>query len=202
MNNEIENVLLIFIKNPQKGNVKTRLAQTVGDEKALEVYHKLLKRTREITSGLRCDRQVWYSSFIEHDDIWSSENFEKRLQKGKDLGERMSHAFERAFIDGYKKVVIIGSDCADINGQFIEQAFHKLENSDVVVGPAQDGGYYLLGMREFHPDLFAGIDWSTSSVFQQTVKRIKEKQRSIELLPILNDIDTEDDLATSDLNID
>ena len=202
MKNNSKNVLLIFIKNPEKGNVKTRLAESIGEEKALNVYHKLLQVTYEATCSLECRRQVWYSSYIDNDDIWPSDEYDKQLQNGKDLGERMKNAFKQSFSNGYEKAVIIGSDCAEMTEQIIEQAFEHLDENEVVVGPSQDGGYYLLGMRDFYPALFEDVNWSTSSVFKQTVKRIENLKLSMQLLPMLNDIDTIEDLSQSDITTD
>lgn len=195
-----EEVLLIFIKNPQKGKVKTRLARSIGDQKALEIYQQLILKTRDATTPLQCDRQVWYSSFIENDDCWSAESYDKRLQQGNDLGERMKQAFQQAFADGYPKVAIIGSDCPGLTPEIIEQAFAGLDDHDVVIGPSRDGGYYLLGMSSFYGDLFAGINWSTPTVFEETVGRTDELELSYCKLPELNDIDTKQDLIESDIN--
>lgn len=197
-----EKLLLIFIKNPEKGRVKTRLAERIGKEKALEVYHRLLSITKKETLPLDCNRQVWYSRYVDKDDIWENGEYEKRLQKGQNLGERMQEAFRQAFVDGYEKVAVIGSDCAELTREIIQQAFSKLEDSDVVIGPSEDGGYYLLGMKSFYPDLFADIEWSTGSVFTQTVKRVENLGLSMRVLPMLNDIDTEEDLDQSAVNIE
>lgn len=193
-----EALLLIFIKNAQLGKVKTRLAASVGDKKALEVYQKLLAKTHQATSSLSCDRQIWYSNFIEEEDQWASGDYKKCLQQGDDLGDRMKNAFRRAFEEGYQRVVIIGSDCPEINPHILRQAFTRLSEQDVVIGPSRDGGYYLLGMSSFYGALFGGIEWSTPAVFEQTKARIKELGLSWETLPMLNDIDTVEDLNQSD----
>jgi len=193
-----EELLLIFIKNPQLGKVKTRLAASIGDQKALEVYRKLLSKTHQATSSLSCARQVWYSNFIEEDDRWASRDYKKCLQQGNDLGDRMKEAFRQAFEDGYQRVVIIGSDCPDINSEILKQAFTELNQRDVVIGPSRDGGYYLLGMSSFYGGLFDGIEWSTPSVFKQTKAQIKQLGLTCDTLPMLNDIDTVEDLNQSD----
>ena len=193
-----EELLLIFIKNPQLGKVKTRLAASIGDQKALEVYRKLLSKTHQATSSLSCARQVWYSNFIEEDDCWAPGDYQKCLQQGSDLGDRMKNAFRQAFEDGYQGVVIIGSDCPDIKPEILKQAFTQLSQRDVVIGPSRDGGYYLLGMSSFYGRLFDGIEWSTPFVFEQTKARIKQLGLSCDTLPTLNDIDTVEDLNQSD----
>jgi rSAM/selenodomain-associated transferase 1 len=195
-------LLLIFIKNPQKGNVKTRLARTIGNTQALNVYRALLAHTHKITRSMNRARQVWYSRFIDHSDRWEQGNFAKRLQSGDDLGERMKGAFKQAFEDQYEKVIIIGSDCADLSRNIIDQAFAALDDNEVVLGPSKDGGYYLLGMRRFYGDLFAGINWSTPAVLSETIGRVESCDCSYQLMPTLNDIDTEEDLRESGAKLD
>jgi uncharacterized protein len=185
--------LLIFIKNPRIGRVKTRLAATVGDEKALQFYKKLLDYTRQISEKITAERIVFYADFVEKKDEWSSEFFEKKQQFGDDLGERMANAFKDSATQADFKTIIIGSDCANLTVEILENAFLSLENNDFVVGPAFDGGYYLLGMRGFEPSIFSEIDWSTSQVLSQTLLKMAQKTCSIHILPMLSDIDTEAD---------
>lgn len=188
-----EEALIIFVKNPVAGRVKTRLAETVGAEKALVIYHKLLGHTQNVTRSLAADKQVWYSRFMERDDGWDSEVYKKRVQKGDDLGERMQYAFQENFHQGYRKVVIIGSDCAELTTAVIEKAFSVLDDNEVVIGPSIDGGYYLLGMSSYLPMLFEGVAWSTPKVMGQTLAKIQQHGLSLHLLPRLNDIDYESD---------
>ncbi|HKK46628.1 MAG TPA: TIGR04282 family arsenosugar biosynthesis glycosyltransferase [Balneolaceae bacterium] len=195
------NVLLIFVKNPEEGEVKTRLAETIGDRRALNVYQRLLSITREISDQLTCSRQVWYSKFIPAAGFWDTGNYTKHLQKGSNLGERMKNAFSEAFAGGYHKAVIIGSDCADLKQQIIEVAFDLLDDNDVVIGPSKDGGYYLLGMSQLYSGLFENISWSTAAVFEQTSKIADQLGLSRALLPVLNDIDTEEDLRKAGRNL-
>ncbi|MBN2732440.1 MAG: TIGR04282 family arsenosugar biosynthesis glycosyltransferase [Balneolaceae bacterium] len=187
------NALLIFIKNPQKGHVKTRLAATVGDERALEIYKKLLVYTRQTVKPLQADKQVWYSQFIPRQDEWDDVMFAKKKQQGETLGTRMQRAFKQVFNKGYQRVVIIGSDCGQLKGKHLEHAYEALETNDVVIGPAEDGGYYLLGMRKFFPVLFKDKPWSTDDVFGQTVNDCKTYGLSYHVLEMLNDVDTKED---------
>lgn len=187
------NRLIIFVKNEEAGKVKTRLARSIGDDKALEVYQKLLGYTYEITRGLPVEKEAWYSRFIPENDIWSEGVFSKKVQSGENLGERMSGAFQKAFEEEADKVVIIGSDCAELTSEIIEKAFEELGSSEFVIGPAQDGGYYLLGMRNFHPEVFQEIDWSTGSVYKQTIRKMENALGSISTLEMLNDVDTIED---------
>lgn len=195
----MRNVLLIFIKNPEAGKVKTRLAKSIGDLEALQIYKKLLKRTLTVAAQSEVRKQVWYSTFIDKEDEISTDTFEKYLQTGSDLGARMSGAFQQAFKDGADRVVIIGSDCPDLNEDVLEDAFKQLENCDLVIGPSEDGGYYLLGMNRFYGALFNDVEWSTESVLESTIDRASEIGLNIEKLPVLNDIDTVEDLRKSSL---
>ncbi len=191
-----KNLLLIFVKNPQLGKVKTRLAATLGDHKALEIYNLLLEKTKATVLPLAMDKQVYYSDFIGQNDLWSQGNFQKRLQFGDDLGARMSSAFKSGFDQGYESICIIGSDCFDISKSIINQAFETLKSNDFVMGPAKDGGYYLLGMNKYQPGVFENIKWSTVKVLSETINRISKLKASYDLLISLTDIDEEKDLET------
>lgn len=189
------NTLIIFIKNPILGQVKSRLAVDIGEEKALAIYRDLVEKTRkeaEQLQGVRC--KLYYSDFIDHDDEWSSDFFEKCLQPKGDLGFKMQTAYQES-VDG--KTVIIGSDCYDLTTQHIERAFQTLDESDVVLGPANDGGYYLLGMSNYYPQLFEGVEWSTERVLKQTLQQTKSLNLTVSFLEELVDLDTFSDLKES-----
>lgn len=184
-----EKNLLVFSKVPIFGEVKTRLANGLGLQKALEIYHYLLKKTWEVIENLDCEVFIyWNQESPEIPENWNQ--FEKRIQISGNLGEKMSKAFQDSFQNGSRKVVVIGSDCPTLNQSHVEEAFEKLDFTDVVLGPTLDGGYYLLGMKNYESDLFEGISWSTSSVFQETMSKIEEMNLKYELLELLNDIDT------------
>ncbi len=186
--------LIIFVKNEEAGKTKTRLGASIGDEEALKAYQKLLKWTCKQTRDLKVTKEVWYSRFIPENDIWSEANFKKEIQSGEDLGIRMSNAFQRSFEkEGFEKVIIIGSDCAELTSETIQKAFEELDSHDFVIGPAEDGGYYLLGMRKFYPLVFEEITWSTRSVFNETIKKIEELEATLFVLKTLNDVDTLED---------
>jgi len=187
-----KNALIIFIKNPELGKVKTRLAKTVGDEKALAVYKALMEHTRKIAEALPVNRRLFYSQFINELDNWSSEKFHKDLQIEADLGNKMATAFHTVFKEN-EKVVIIGSDCASLTPAIVQTAFDKLDDVPFVIGPAMDGGYYLLGMKQFSPEVFRGIEWSTETVCLTTIERINSLNKRYFLLPELSDIDYEED---------
>lgn len=191
-----KNLLMIFVKNRQPGKVKTRLAETLGNNKALEIYKKLILHTLHVAEKIDVEREIWYSDF-KGNDQWGENKFQKKLQVGDDLGVRMKNAFEEGFKNGAKNVVIIGSDCISITPSHIRNAFACLEGSDAVIGPAEDGGYYLLGLSKMIPELFEDINWSTKTVFDQTVQALRSNNHSHETLETLNDIDTESDLENS-----
>lgn len=190
----MKSALVIFVRNPVIGEVKTRLAKVLGDTKALEVYIQLLNHTHSITANIQANKFVFYVDHINEDDLWESYLYKKRLQSGITLGERMKNAFEYLFAEGYRKVIIIGSDCYELTQVLIEDAFNQLTNIDTAIGPAKDGGYYLLGMNTFIPHVFENKTWSTSTVFADTMKDITDENYSCYLLPCLRDIDTADDL--------
>ncbi|MFC6268723.1 TIGR04282 family arsenosugar biosynthesis glycosyltransferase [Frigoriflavimonas asaccharolytica] len=189
------NALIIFTRNPELGKVKTRLAKTIGDEKALEIYKELLLHTKSETQNLDGDKFVFYDQNIIINDIWSDEIYSKKLQSGKDLGERMQNAFQELFDQGYKNCIIVGSDLFDLQAKIVDEAFEKLENGEVVIGPAEDGGYYLLGLKKVIPEIFQHKNWGTETVLDDTLKDLKNQY--VEFLVSLNDIDTFEDLEKS-----
>lgn len=185
--------LIIFIRNPEKGKVKTRLAKDLGVDQAFEVYLSLLEHTRQVATKVQARRMLFYSHFIDFNDEWDETLFEKYLQQGDDLGARMNHAFETALKDKPDSAVIIGSDCPQLDESIIEQAFAALNEFSYVLGPATDGGYYLLGMNAPSPFLFEEMAWSTSDVATQTKIRIARSEQGYYTLPELSDIDELDD---------
>lgn len=188
-------ILLVFVKNPIPGQVKTRLARTIGDEKAADIYRFLLGKTRQVALDAPTDRRwLFYADGVPaEDDIWPTELFEKYAQCPGDLGERMADAFQRAFAAGGKHVIIIGSDCPELTVEILEEAFAALDTCDAIIGPARDGGYYMLGMNRFIPELFQGIAWSTPAVLAQTFEAFDRLRLDYGIFPTLSDIDTEAD---------
>jgi len=184
--------LIVFTRNPELGKCKTRLAATIGDKSALDVYRFLLDHTVKITSPLSADVYVYYSEKIREIDIWDTSIFRKKQQQGLDLGAKMQHAFTEVFGMGYQKAIIIGSDMYDINTQDLEDAFLTLEHNNFVVGPAQDGGYYLLGMKQLKTSLFKNKKWGTTTVLSDTLQNLTLEKVSI--LPEKNDVDYFDDI--------
>ena len=187
-----KNLLIIFTRNPVLGKVKTRLAKTVGDKTALDIYTFLLKKTKEITLDSPCDKVVYYSEKIIKNDIWNCNSFSKEVQFGEDLGAKMKNSFYDAFENNYRKVVLIGSDIYDLESYHINEAFKKLDTNDVVIGPALDGGYYLIGLKKMHPKIFDNKKWGSSTVRKDTLKNLEKVD--VHLLPILNDVDVIEDI--------
>jgi rSAM/selenodomain-associated transferase 1 len=190
-----KNLLIIFTKNPEKGKVKTRLANTIGDDKALIIYKKLLHHTANFCENSIGDKWAFYSNKIGDNEYFDSKYFDKHLQHGGDLGEKMKNAFIEGFKAGYKNIIVIGSDCYDLNTEIINTAFDNLNSTNFTIGPALDGGYYLLGMNTPFYNVFENKSWSTESVFNDTVNDIKGASLTYCLLPKLSDIDYEEDLG-------
>ncbi|QCW98703.1 glycosyltransferase [Aggregatimonas sangjinii] len=188
-----KNLLLIFTRNPELGKCKTRLAATVGDESALDIYKFLLEHTVNITKNLDMAKQVWYSEEIWRDDVWDNPTYDKKRQGGSDLGVRMANAFTEGFAAGFEKICIIGSDMYDLKQQDIAHAFAVLSENDFVIGPAEDGGYYLLGMTRFKNELFQDKNWGNDSVLSATITDLANEK--VHLLPVRNDVDVYTDIA-------
>lgn len=187
-----ERALIIFVRNPELGKVKTRLAQTLGNQQALAIYMALLQHTRKIAEQVDTDRLVFYSHYIDTEDAWPNDSFEKFLQISGDLGDKIHSAFEKAF-EEHSQVLIIGSDCASLTTAIVEEGFEALNTHDFVLGPALDGGYYLLGMKKFTPSLFEDIPWSTDQVANLSLDKMKAQGGNCHLLPTLSDIDFAED---------
>ena len=185
-------LLMIFTRNPELGKVKTRLSKSVGDIMALDIYQFLLDKTKEVTQNISADKVVYYSEKITENDLWSSSLYKKEVQFGDDLGAKMEYAFQTAFENNYEKVLLIGSDLYDLEPSHINEAFEKLKNKDVVIGPALDGGYYLVGLKKNYPEIFKNKRWGTSSVRKDTLKNLEKVD--VHLLPILNDVDVLEDI--------
>lgn len=187
-------LIIVFVKNIKLGKVKTRLAKTIGNQGAFDVYKALVKVTEEATTNLLADKRIYFSDAIV-DTKWP--NSYKAAQEGTDLGERMKNAFNKGFKDGYERIILIGSDLPDITEKHIESGFEKLKNNAAVFGPAEDGGYYLIGLSKMHDFLFDNKPWSKTNLFEITLKELKENQVTFTTLETLNDIDTFEDLIAS-----
>ena len=184
-------VVLVFQKNAILGQVKTRLAAGMGELPALEIYKHLVQLTYSALESVPVPVWTYFSDFIPESTHPTVER--SFVQQGRDLGERMSNAFARTFESGRDKVVLIGTDCPTLQSQHLLQAFEALNHSDLVLGPATDGGYYLIGMKSSAAYLFEGIAWSTSQVLSQTLHVASQHDLIVTLLPEIDDIDTQED---------
>lgn len=187
------NAIIIFQKRPEPGKVKTRLSKVIGEKKAVEVYRYLLDHTHEQIKNYPADIFVYFQD--QADDAYVlNDHYHIGIQKGGDLGEKMQMAFDEVLGKGYRKVVIIGSDCLELTADILDEAYEALVYHDLVIGPAEDGGYYLLGMKVPHPELFADKSWSTSTVFSDTVEDAKRLRLNYHKLKKLADVDEYKDL--------
>ncbi|MDX1408690.1 MAG: TIGR04282 family arsenosugar biosynthesis glycosyltransferase [Saprospiraceae bacterium] len=187
-----ETALIIFVKHPQPGQVKTRLAATMGDAMAVSIYERLLHYTKEITDDYPGPRYVYYHGRLPEHDLWEGPHIVRHQQNGPDLGARMLNAFAEV-LSVYDQALIIGSDCGELRTDHLNAARQSLAYADVVLGPSRDGGYYLLGLKQPLSILFEDIDWSTDGVLPTTLSRLLSGGLSFKLLETLADVDTEDD---------
>lgn len=190
-----KNLLIVFVKNIILGKVKTRLAKTIGDLGAFAIYTELFAITEKASQKVSSDRHIYFSDVIIPSK-W--ENDAKFVQEGENLGEKMKNAFQQGFDKGYENIVLIGSDLPNISKDIIESGFKSLQNNDVVFGPAEDGGYYLVGLSKMNATIFDDKPWSQSTLLDVTLQQLSEQNSSVDLLTSLNDIDTFEDLIASD----
>jgi len=184
-------LIIVFVKNNQPGKVKTRLAKTIGNEAASHIYDHLVKTTLESVNEVKADKHIYFSNYTEDASFSQHERY---VQEGEDLGSRMLNAFEKGFDKGYEEIVLIGSDLPDLSSTLIENAFHKLKVNDLVFGPAEDGGYYLIAMKNLITKVFLNKPWSQSKLLEITLNELQETNFKVALLETLNDIDTFEDL--------
>ena len=195
--------LLFFIKYPEKGRVKTRLASAIGDRMAVKLYKRFLL---EMLFTLNQGTFLFYLCYSPESPLSSlkdglGDHYLYMPQSGENLGERMKNGFAEAISMNFKRVVLIGSDIPDLPLGFIEEAFTSLVEKDAVIGPSLDGGYYLIGFKDqtFSPRVFEGIHWSTGSVFEKTLRILKQEGLTVHTLQPLRDIDTVEDLRVRNL---
>ena len=201
-----KNLLMVFVKYPTPGAVKQRLAQHLGSDRAAEIYKKIAETIVQKVTPASSEDYILEIYFSPQEDEklvrkWLAENEYFSPQQGSDLGARMSNAFSHAFAAGYTKAILIGSDCPDISRTIVNRGFMLLDSHDIVLGPAHDGGYYLIGIRESIPGLFSNIEWGTEKVLSQTIDKINAAGLSMGLLPMLRDIDRVEDLQYYNLDL-
>ena len=187
-------VLGVFVKAPVPGQVKTRLATELGAERATQLYRRLGRHVVQQVVSAEYETVVWYAAAGDGSLVraWLDGLGVSRFvsQAGVGLGNRLPTALAKHFCEGAPRVVIIGSDCPGVDSRLMAQAFAALGRHDVVLGPAWDGGYYLIGMKELHASLFENIAWSSSTVARETQMRARAAGLSCHLLPTLRDVDT------------
>lgn len=192
-----ERVLIIFMKYPEAGFVKTRLAKSIGREKAASVYRLLVELLIRRTDDASFERSIFYTPVHRKQALlkWMGGRLKLFPQRGDNLGERESNAFRFAFAKGAHRVILIGADIPFLNNELILTAFRELEKCDCVMGPSMDGGYYLLGLRRFYATLFREIDWGTDKVMSQTLRAMEELGLTYTLLGERFDVDDVEDLV-------
>jgi uncharacterized protein len=191
--------LIVFVKYPQPGQVKSRLAKDFDSDFAALLYKAFIFDILECAMKGNWQLQIFFYPPEKEPEIKKmfGNDHEYRPQRGDDLGARMKNAFDDCFSEGFKSVVLIGSDFPDLPLKIIGDAFAALDSpSDAVIGPAADGGYYLIGFRynKFLPTVFKGLTWSAASVFLETLKILQNCRHQTEIIQEWRDVDTRDDL--------
>ena len=200
MDKQMEKLLVIVAKQPIPGRVKTRLFPKLSPGAAADLYRCFLQdRIKEVSSFTGVDRAIAYTPEDAKETFVSlaSDGFKLFAQQGKHLGERLNNIFLEKLSQRYKAVSIVDSDSPDLPKSLINESFELLlsRQADIVLGPCYDGGYYLVGMRKPHPELFRNIPWSTENVLSVTLEKAKKMGLNVKLLSIWNDLDTFEDLV-------
>jgi rSAM/selenodomain-associated transferase 1 len=190
--------ILVFVRAPEAGRVKTRLAAEIGDEAALRIYRRLAEHAVAEARALGAEAavRIHYTPAEGGEMVrgWLGGDAAYLPQGDGDLGARMRTAFEAAFAAGHPRVLIVGSDLPELSAEVLRRALRLLDAHPAVVGPAADGGYYLLGLREMVPGVFDGIAWSTGEVLAATLTRLRAAGCEPALLETLRDVDVAADL--------
>jgi rSAM/selenodomain-associated transferase 1 len=181
----------IFAKPPLPGLVKTRLIPDIGADKAARVYRYCLEYTLAVVRQSGLDHQLFVTEVCD-DPLFQNEEYS--LQKGEDLGARMFHAFQELLKRGSDGAMIIGTDCLDLTSMHLQQAAGGLADHELVLLPAIDGGYALIGCRDIDPSLFDKVRWSTDQVYRQTLTNAEQLQYRVKSLESVRDIDRLQDL--------
>lgn len=192
-----ERLVITLVRNVQIGKVKKRLAKTVGDEKALQVYIHLLDHTAEIMQQAQAHKAVYYSDFIEEADEFMVPFFHKYLQQGNNRAERVGHAFLKGFSRNFQKIIFIHTDYYTLEAENLHQAFDALEKYDVVLGPSLQGNCYLVGMKQYHKNLFQHKEWNGNNLLVDLMLDLKKENLSYSLLPALQGVEEEKDLPAT-----
>ena len=189
----MKQAIIVFQKNPKEGSTKTRLAATVGHPNAMRVYAELVRHAHAVISNFSVQKFLYFSDFVETDERWA--NYECRVQAAGDLGVRMKSALDDVSNAGFDSAILIGTDCYHLSEDIIQEALNSLSEAQYCLGPALDGGYYLIGAQETDEEVFLNKVWSTETVFEEAQQSIQRIQKKMHILPALSDVDTEDDLG-------
>ena len=194
-----DKAIIVFSRLPVEGEVKTRLSKEIGNRYATEFYRICAEHLFSEVSKLKkddIDLFLFYSDVNKTDNVkkWVGNEFYFCSQISGNLGKKMQHAFRYVFDKDYSKVIIVGTDIPDINSGLLINAFNNLDKYDFVIGPSDDGGFYLLGMKSLQGDLFIETEWGSETVFSDTLKSLKSKNASIKTLRKMIDVDTKKDL--------
>jgi len=191
--------LLYFVKYPEPGKVKTRLAASIGIQEAAHLYRNLAEQNLQtLQSSLEKNTSLWvlYDPPGAETSVrnWLPGEYSLIPQRGDDLSARLLHAFQSAFANGMTKAIAIGSDTINLTPEHVRHAVDELDKNTLVVGPARDGGYYLIGLNKYEEYLFENIPWSSAKVLETTLQKAKERNVSYSLLSELEDLDTSENL--------
>jgi rSAM/selenodomain-associated transferase 1 len=200
----MKKALIVFAKQPLPGRVKTRLTPFLTPVEAADIYRCMLLDTLNKVQKLeRIDRFLFYEAGDDAAAYFqtAATGMEAFPQRGSDLGERMSDAFQQTLACGYDVAAIIGTDSPDIPVAYLEEAFRRLEDEkvDAIFGPSEDGGYYLIAMRKLHIELFQNVPWSSREVRRKSLENAEQASLKVSLLPTWHDLDTVDDLHRPEL---
>jgi rSAM/selenodomain-associated transferase 1 len=192
--------VILFVKFPEKGQVKSRLAQLMDEDLVLRLYENMVLDTIDLLTRGRFPFRICFTPPDARDRIleWLGQGYRAFPQTGDDLGDRMENAFERVFSEGVEDALLIGSDIPGLTAEVMDEAFTALLENEAVIGPAGDGGYYLIGFKKgpFEPVIFHDMVWSTKTVFRETMDKLHDTSLKVHVLPELTDVDTVEDLKT------
>ncbi|WP_199316329.1 TIGR04282 family arsenosugar biosynthesis glycosyltransferase [Tolypothrix sp. FACHB-123] len=191
--------LIVFTRYPEPGKTKTRMIPALGDVGAADLQKQMTEYTvsqvKELQKIAEVSCEVRFAGGnLQLMQDWLGLDLVYQSQGEGDLGDRLARSLSDAFQSGREQVIIIGTDCPGVNSQLLTKAFEQIRSFDLVIGPAIDGGYYLIGLRQLIPNLFANIDWGTPQVLQQTVNIAEKLNLSKIYLPALSDVDYPEDL--------
>jgi rSAM/selenodomain-associated transferase 1 len=196
----VDRCVILFVKLPEKGKVKSRLARELGWDLVLRLYESMVLDTIDVLKRAAAPFAICFDppGSLDRVQCWLGQEHSYIPQTGGDLGERMEQAFVRAFREGMKRVLLIGSDIPGLQPEVVIEALESLISYDAVIGPARDGGYYLIGFQKngFEENVFHDMIWSTDTVYDETIVRLRRNARKVYILPLYSDVDTKEDLRT------